>query len=151
MNVEQLQQDISIQEERIASYKSWIEKVSEIEEKILNGEPSGLETTHIKLSDQKKLHIPTSSDLSRKVGALESKLEEELGERPEIARPIEEPERQTGAEVREEVEAANPGYIMIQGQMHNIETLKERAVREGISLRTLVNRMGGDLGDRSRY
>jgi hypothetical protein len=75
MNVEQLQQDITIQEERIASYRDWVEKVAEIEEKILNGESSGLETTHIKLSDQKKLHIPTSSDLSRKVGALESKLE----------------------------------------------------------------------------
>jgi hypothetical protein len=83
--------------------------------------------------------------------ALEGELESVLEERPEPAHQQEEPPRQTGAEVRAEVEAANPGYIMIQGQMHNVETLKERAERKGISLRVLVQQMGGNLGDRSRY
>ena len=82
--------------------------------------------------------------------ALEGELKSELEEKPEPARPTSEPARQTGAEIRAEVEAKNPGYIMIQGQMHNIETLKERAERKGISLGVLVRQMGGELGDR-RY
>ena len=82
--------------------------------------------------------------------ALEGELKSELEEKPEPARPTPEPARQTGAEIRAEVEAKNPGYIMIQGQMHNIETLKERAERKGISLGVLVRQMGGELGDR-RY
>ena len=53
--------------------------------------------------------------------------------------------RQTGAEVRAEVASANPGYIMIEGKMHNLETLKEKAENQGIDLETLVRQMGGTL------
>ncbi len=83
--------------------------------------------------------------------ALQGELESQVEERPEPAREENEPERQTGAEIRAEVEESNPGYIMIQGQMHNIKTLREKADKKGISLKVLVQQMGGDLGDRSRY
>lgn len=80
-------------------------------------------------------------------GALEDSLESEF-ERPEVARPIPEPERQTGAEVRADVEEANPGYIQIEGKLHSRVKLMLRAERLGISLDTLIERMGGKI-DRS--
>ena len=75
MDAEQLQENLTAAEVRVAAYKAWIEEVAELEEKILNEGSSGLEVSHVQLSDQKKLHIPSSLDLLRKVGKLESKLE----------------------------------------------------------------------------
>ena len=79
--------------------------------------------------------------------ALRGELESGLEELPEPARPLPEPERQTGAEVRADVEAANPGYIQIRGKMHSVKKLKLRAERLGISYGALLERMGRRTDD----
>jgi hypothetical protein len=75
MDVEQLQENLAALEVRVVAYKAWVEEVTELEEKILNEGSSGLEVSHVQLSDQKKLHVPSSSDLLRRVQKLESELE----------------------------------------------------------------------------
>lgn len=52
-------------------------------------------------------------------------------------------QRQTGEQVREDVEEANPGYVMINQKMYNKEKLKEKAEKQGITYGELVRRMGG--------
>lgn len=51
--------------------------------------------------------------------------------------------RQTGEQVRTDVEEANPGYVMINQKMYNKKKLEEKAEKQGISYDELVRRMRG--------
>lgn len=58
-------------------------------------------------------------------------------------RDTSEEQRQTGQEVIDDVERANPGYVMINQKMYNKKKLEEKAEKQGITYGELVRRMGG--------
>ncbi len=74
--------------------------------------------------------------------AIEATIRQTVRESKDL-RDTSEEQRQTGQEVIDDVESANPGYVMINQKMYNKKKLEEKAEKQGITYGELVRRMGG--------
>jgi len=91
-------------------------------------------TIHSVISDEFEL-------IQMIVAAVKRDIEEKVRESKDL-RDVSGEDRQTGAEVRRDVETANPGYVMIRQKLHKIADLREKAEEMGITYEQLLSQMG---------
>jgi hypothetical protein len=94
--------------------------------------------------------IPNEFELIRMISdAVKRDIEFKIRESKDL-RDVSGEDRQTAAQVRQDVEAANPGYIMIRQKLYKIDDLREKAKERDITYEQLLSEMGYDESKRTK-